>query len=155
MDSLTAEVDSLSAENQSLSDTVDKQLGEKITQVTDDLSDSNVTAWAQASFGDNTICLYDSDHKYFQCISGNTYEISKDGLSKLWHDLSISIDLLGDIGDSMPHEIITISFCDPSGEYILDVVLNTKDHSSLVSNIMCNGKYFSIITPILSEIVKQ
>lgn len=150
--SLKAEIESLSAENQSLSDKNMELLDQNTEQFMEQHSDIATTAWINTSFGDDSLCLSDSNHQYLQCIAGNTYSISDEGISDLWDDLLLSLTTLAYIKDSIPYQIISIRFLDPSGEYILDITLNVDEDTNMMHAIMCNALKSDIILPALQKL---
>lgn len=151
--SLKSEIESLTAENQSLSDSNKKLLDEKTEQVVDQIPDTYSTAWAKAAFGDDTICFASDDSKHLQCIAGNTYAISNEGISDLWSDLLLSLTTLAYVKDSISHELISIKFLDPSGVYVLEVTLNLNGDSDMLQAIMCNAIHSDVIIPALQSVV--
>ena len=150
--SLKAEIESLSAENQSLSDKNLELLDQNAEQIMEQYSDVATTAWVNTSFGDDSICLSDSNLQYLQCIAGNTYSISDEGISELWDDLLLSLTTLAYVKDSIPYKIISIRFLDPSGEYILDITLNMDEDTNMMHAIMCNALKVDIIIPALQKL---
>lgn len=150
--SLKSEIESLTAENESLSESNKELLDEKTEQVMDQLPDAYSTAWVKAAFGDNSICFSGDDNKHLQCIAGNTYSISSEGISDLWSDLLLSLTTLAYVKDSISHEIISIKFLDPSGTYILEVTLNLNEDSDMLQAIMCNVVHADVIIPALQNV---
>lgn len=149
---LKSEIESLTAENQSLSDSNKELLNEKLEQATDQLQDAYPIAWAKAAFGDDSICFASDDKKHFQCIAGNTYSISNEGISDLWSDLMNSLTTLVYVQDSISNELISIKFLDPSGIYILEITLNLNENSETLQAIMCNVLYSDVITLALQNV---
>lgn len=151
--SLKSQIESLTAENQSLSDNNKKLLDEKTSQVVDQIPDSYSTAWATAAFGDDSICFSSADKKNLQCIAGNTYSISNEGISDLWSDLLLSLTTLAYVKDSISCELISIKFLDPSGVYIIEVTLDLNEDTEMLRAIMCNAIYADVIIPALQNVV--
>lgn len=149
--SVVAENASLKTENQSLSDKNSELLDQLGEQVTKQTADTATAAWIHTSFGDNSVCLTDDNAKHIQCIAGNTYEISSEGISQLWDDLLLSSTTLAYVKDSIPYDAISIKFLDPSGEYILDVTLCPND-SDVLGAMMFNITYADIILSVLQNI---
>lgn len=150
-DLLSAENESLKAENQSLLDQYNELLDSHATQLIEQTSYTAASSWATTSFGDNSLCLADDTNKFFQCISGNTYSISSDGVSDLWSDLLASIKTLAYVNEIIQYETISVKFLDPSGTYILDVTLDMSGNSDMLNAVMCNIMYSDIIISALTE----
>lgn len=150
-DLLTAENESLKSENQSLLNQYNELLDSHSAQLMEQTSYTAAASWATTSFGDNSLCLADDTNKYFQCISGNTYSISSDGISALWSDLLTSIKTLAYVNEIIQYETISIKFLDPSGIYILDVTLDMSGNSDMLNAVMCNIMYSDIIISALTE----
>lgn len=142
--SVVAENASLKTEIQSLSDKNADLLDQLAEQVSEQTADTATTAWIQTSFGDESICLTNDNAKHIQCIAGNTYDISNEGISQLFDDVLLSVKLLTATKDLIPYEAISIKFLSPSGEYILDVTLCPND-SEVLHAIMFNIAYADII----------
>lgn len=150
-DLLTAENESLKSENQSLLNQYNELLDSHSAQLMEQTSYTAAASWATTSFGDNSLCLADDTNKYFQCISGNTYSISSDGISALWSDLLTSIKTLAYVNEIIQYETISIKFLDPSGIYILDVTLDMSGNSDMLNAVMCNIMYSDIIISALTK----
>lgn len=148
---VVAENTSLKAENQSLSEKNSELLNQLSEQVTKQAVNATAIAWVQTHFGDNSVCLTEDNSKYIQCIAGNTYEISDEGISKLWDDLLQSTKTLAYAKSSIPYDAISIKFLDPSGEYILDVTLCPND-SNVLGAMMFNITYADIILSVLQNV---
>lgn len=151
--SLSTKVESLSAENASLSAQVESLLDSQFNQITDN---SYIKAWAATIFGDGSLCLTDEKELYLQCISSKSYVVSDEGISDLLLDVSDSIKLLSATQvmdpDKISYETISIKFVDPSGDYILDIVLNRKNQTYSIGAIMCNITYLDTLIPVLLSI---
>lgn len=148
---VVAENTSLKSENQSLSEKNSELLDQLGEQVTKQAVNATAIAWVQTHFGDTSVCLTEDNSKYIQCIAGNTYEISNEGISKLWDDLLRSSTTLAYVKDSIPYEAISIKFLDPSGEYILDVTLRPND-SDILGAMMFNITYADMILSVLQNV---
>lgn len=148
---VVSENTSLKNENQSLSEKNSELLDQLGEQVVKKNVNATAIAWAQTHFGDNSVCLTEDNAKYIQCVAGNTYEISNEGISQLWHDLLQSSKTLAYVKDSIPYEAISIKFLDPSGEYILDVTLCPNDHEVLGA-MMFNITYADIILSVFQNV---
>ncbi len=139
--SLKAEIESLTDKNQKLVDLNEELTIEKV----EEFSNAAAVTWATASFGDNTICLSNEDAQYLQCLAGNTYAISDDGIAALRDDLITSMSTLSLLKDTIPYKTIFIKFLDPSGIYLLDVTLKTDGDSDILHSMMCNVIYIDTI----------
>lgn len=148
---LTAEIESLSSENESLTSDVKSLSGYKENQVFSEMEDSYIKAWAATSFGDNSIFLSDGS-LYFQCIAEKTYDISDEGISELWSDFCLSVTTLGVLSSNIKYETISVKFFDPSGTYILDIVLKKNGDSVSLDAITSNVLYADEIIPALSNL---
>ncbi|MDE7342246.1 MAG: hypothetical protein K2N80_17085 [Lachnospiraceae bacterium] len=154
VDTLSAENQALSAENESLSvDLLDAEAEKTI----ESLPMEYFNAWAITSFGDNSICLMSADALHLQCIAGNTYSISEEGISTLWSDLLASLKTLSVVKIPSSCETISISFLDPSGTHIIDYYLNigNSTNENLVNSIMCNVMYIDEITIYMDKIAND
>lgn len=148
---VVSENTSLKTENQSLSEKNSDLLDQLGEQVTKQAVNSTAIAWVHTHFGDNSVCLTEDNSKYIQCIAGNTYDISNEGISRLWDDLLQSSRTLAYIKDSIPYESISIKFLSPSGEYILDVTLCPND-PDVLGAMMFNISYADKILSVLQNI---
>lgn len=136
--SLQAQVESLKSENQSIQE---EYLNYKNEQILAKMDDSYGIAWATTSFGDDTICFTSEDGSHFQCHASNTYEISETGIATLWSDFLNSVATLGLISENMNYETISIKFYDPSGIYIMDIVIRNESNKYNLDTISCNYIY--------------
>ncbi|MCM1122554.1 MAG: bZIP transcription factor [Eubacterium sp.] len=148
---LKAEIESLSAENQSLSDQNEELLDAQTEQITGETIDIATTTWINTSFGDDSILLSDTNQKYLQCIAGNTYPITNEGIAEILKDLSTSLGTVAYVEDSIPYDIISIRFLDPSGECILDVILD-MNKPKILTAVLYNNAYASEILSAYQEI---
>lgn len=154
-ESLKSEVESLTSENESLSHKYNELLDEHSSQLVEDTSHVATVAWANTSFGNKSICMADEDGKHLQCIAGNTYPITPDGITNLWSDLLMSVKTLAYTNELIKYETISVKFLDPSGTYILDITLDTGGNSDMLKAMMCNVMYADTIIPALSESVSK
>lgn len=153
-ESLQSRVDSLSSTNESLNNSLGEMMAAESERILSELNDAYIKSWATSSFGDNSICLTDSE-SHFQCISGNTYTISDQGISNLWSNVLDSVKMLritSDLSNGLPYEYISVKFLDPSGTYILDVILKKEDDSYVLNALMFNSVRASEIMTSFSKL---
>lgn len=158
VESLEAEVETLSSENESLSAKIQTLMDEKTEQVLAEMNDSYEKAWVTTSFGDDSIFFTDNN-SYLQCVSGETYELTYDGISKLWNDMLTSVSLLAymqsTFSDQMSPERICVKFFDPSDTYLLEVTLKKNSDSYVLDAVSCNILYTDQIAPILTKVTSK
>ncbi len=147
---LQAEIQALSDENDSLTTTVESLMKEKEEWVLAEMDDAYGKAWATTAFGENSVCIVEGD-SYFQCIAENTYDISFEGISMLWADYLDAIKLLGTVSENVSYETISVKFLDPSGTYILDIIIIRDGDTYILDAIMCNALYSETITDALNN----
>lgn len=153
--SLKAEIESLSAEKQSLSDKNKELLNEETDKVIEEYHDATTTAWIETSFGDDSVCFSDPNHQYLQCIASNTYSITEKGISDLWDNLLLSMNTLSLCKDAIPYRIVSVRFLDPSGEHILDIILDMNEESNIMKSMTCNITYANTVIPILQKLAQN
>lgn len=148
-ESLKLEMERLIKENESLSSQVSELEEYRKNVVMSQFENAPAIAWVKTAYGDDSFCFVSDDGSYLQCIAGNTYEISAEGLSKLWEDCKSSVALLTSLQSQdslhqLKSDTISVKFYDPSGTYILDIIFKNNKSVSLDS-LACNPLYASTI----------